>query len=219
MGRILVPTTKKVAKEKYLSFRLREDRSDYIREYEGDIVLSNADRGSAEVIGYIECTFFDIDKADQDGANWRDLFDPHSSDSSGCELLYAKDGDLFDLKLLYQFDEIGGSLNLLVVNRIGIFASHRGENQGLRALCAIVPFLRVDVSFLVLEAAPLQFGRHQLPSHIDRQMGYNLLTTESKQADQKLEQHYEKSGFIRFIPGSHMMVVASYILEKRERHL
>ncbi|MFT6585301.1 MAG: hypothetical protein ACJAUY_001640 [Cognaticolwellia sp.] len=101
------------------------DPNDFINEVSGEIFAESED-GFRELVGKFKLYYVDINRSLDNGINAFDVFDSHTQE------LYDYYTDLFDgnefsEKLRKRFNDIY-DLNLLILDRLEIVSSYRGNN-------------------------------------------------------------------------------------------
>lgn len=169
----------------------------------GRLVYTDVDDAGEPVetaVGTFAVTVLDIEGANAEGISVFDLCDLQSSTMDCFDSLFDADTDEITPEvsaMAFGPDYYPMNLGVLLIERLVIFAEHRGKGFGLMATAMLLMRFRSSVGLVALKPYPLQFevksadGTSPDGTHLDP-MSFGL---SQEDATNKLSQHYARLGF------------------------
>ena len=171
-----------------------EEPSDYIHTIDGKVVWLNESGRVSREVGEFSCTLIDADAADLHGVS---PFDVYDTTQATYDLFAALFDDLGGSAKVNK--ALGGHLalwshNLLLIDRLVIYPSFRGQKLGLRALTMLLQRYQSIAEVAVLKPFPLQFEGGMAAEEAGR-LGLKGFTCTMNYATRRLNRYYAELGF------------------------
>lgn len=171
---------------------------DYVYSYPGHVLIYDNENDEPIKIGHFKLTLLDILNAVENGHDAYDVFDASAELSGFCSIYNAGTLELSKAvkEPLYEIhDEIVEHLNVLVIERLQIYANFRGKQLGRLIIKALIKRFRHGVAVVALKPYPLQFeygidANELLAFELDK------FSKSETTANNKLKKYYQKIGFV-----------------------
>lgn len=198
------------------SFGRPTEPYEYIHDTAGVISTWNDDE--EEAIGIFKIKVVDLQGAERDNVSAFDVMDAQSTTIRYFETLFELNGDTLKDSLIDLIDQrfgwfINSQPNLLILDRLVINPTYRGQGVGLNALDAIIRRYGFGIDLVTMNPFPLQFesaSKKDVYSNEIEELDTKWSNTVARKGAlkvnaKKLQTYYARLGFI-FAPKSECMV-------------
>ena len=181
-----------------------------MRSIDGTLELMDIDNNDKKTtIGTFEVALADLEGAMNERESFFDVMD---TTSTACDYYGVLFDENDDFKPSVRKAVVGGdyihSPNLLMLDRLVIYPTHRGNGYGLLALQALVQRFRIGMGVVAMKPYPLQYEvkpRDEAKIVERAALQFDTFKGDKAQATRKLKNYYAKLGF-KNLPRTEYMV-------------
>lgn len=175
------------------------DPSDFIYETLGQVV-TRGDNVHRTLLGKFRLYYVDVESAFNDGMSVHDVFDTYAHTYEFHEMLFDAGSLELRERVLRLLEYEVQALNILILDRLEILPSFRGNQLGLAVMRGMIQRFSAGTGIVAIKPFPLQF-EHEPTDQRERDwraaLGLADLPRAQRPATAKLCRYYEKLGFVR----------------------